>query len=84
MIEKILDRYFTKKLMTKIYDDLYIYCLDKQVIYHKNYAEFKVKKKKFKEEYYNTIFTICNDESLEAYLNYDEIIKVIIQQIKCL
>lgn len=84
MLEKILDKYFTKKLMTKICDNLYIYYLDKQVIYHKNYAEFKVKKKKFKEEYYNTIFSICNDESLEAYLNFDEIIKAIKHQIKCL
>ena len=73
MIEKILDKYYTKKLVELIFNDIVIYYIDKRVRYEKDFAIIDIKKRKYSEEYYKELVYISYGESLNTLINYDKI-----------
>ena len=62
MLEKIIDKYFAKKLEQELKVDLSVYCLDKKFIYTKHCLELSVKKRMWQEKYYVIIMVIPYEE----------------------
>lgn len=73
MLEKILDKYYTKKLMKQMKEYLDVFSLDKRIVYHKDYATLEVKRRKWKEENYIIVYSCLYDKALVELINLSEI-----------
>ena len=84
MIEKILDKYYTKKLINWIKEDIILYNLDFKFTKDKNSNRIyiKCKKRKYKEECYTNIGNIFISDSLFTIFNYDLYIKDLKEKIE--
>lgn len=72
MIEKILDNYFTKKLLDRTKDIIIMYWLDYKFEKKGNEVIIKIKQKKFKNSLYCTIDMFFKDESINKLCNFEE------------
>lgn len=72
VIEKILDKYYMKKLVDEIKFTLKYYCLDFEYKYEKNGFLINVKKKKYKD--YTTIIKIDKKYCLSYLCDYGNFI----------
>ena len=68
-IEKILNKYYAKKLMDFICENLLIYYIDKQVIYGEKLVSLYVKRKKWDTKYYELVASFSYDECFKVYIN---------------
>lgn len=73
MIERILDKYYMKKLVDKIKFTLLPYYLDFEYKYEKDRFLINVKKKKYKD--YTPIIKIDNKYCLSYLCNYNDFIE---------
>lgn len=79
MIEKLLDKYYAKKLIDKLSNDLMIYYIDKRIKFNKDSFHLEIKYKKFDEEYYNRILILPYNECFDILVNrYEDFKKQII------
>jgi hypothetical protein len=77
MIEKILDKYYAKKLEAKIKNSLSLYCIDKSFIYSKSIISLYVKNKKWKDDCYTLIMAIPYEECFELLIDNKRYISLI-------
>lgn len=87
MLEKVLDKYYTKKLMKQIKEYLDVFNLDKRIVYYKDYAILEVKRRKWKEENYITVFSCRYEEAFINLLNLgsslvESLIKMVEEKVK--
>lgn len=82
MIEKILDKYYTKKVVEQIKSNMIIYMIDKKFEYKNNCLTVYVKKKLIKNQYYWCIFKMRYEDSLYYFIHIEDVIKEIHKQIK--
>lgn len=82
MIEKILDKYFAKKLKKYISDYSLRWYLDTRFINKDNHIEFQVKLPKYKDKLYTTIYDFYKFNSLYYLLNMEDLNKAIERNIK--
>lgn len=71
MINKILDNYFTKKLLEEVKWSLIVRDLDYKFEDDKTSIWVKVKPKKYSNDFYSTIIQIRKEDSLEYLCNLD-------------
>ena len=83
MLDKILDRYYAKKLVKVILEDLRIYDLYKYFIIQEGrieiYINYNEERKKFKND--KMIYSISVSSSLESLFKIEQITKIIRQRI---
>lgn len=83
MLNKILDRYFAKKLGKSILDDLRMYDLYMYFVIEKErieiYINYEEESKKFKND--KMIYSIPTSLSLEGFFEKEQITKIIRQRI---
>lgn len=72
MIEKILDNYFTKKLLDRTKDIMMNYWLDYKFEKQGNAVFIKIKHKRFKNSLYCTIGAFLKDKSINKLCNFKE------------
>lgn len=82
MIEKILDRYYTKKVVDQIKSNMIIYMIDKKFEYKNNCLTVYVKEKQFKDKYYWFIFKMRYEDSIYYLIHIEDVVKEIHKQIK--
>lgn len=86
MLEKIIDKYYAKKLVQKLIDAISVYYIDKNVIYTKHMVELYVKKKKWKEENYVLImakpYSECFDVLVNGYMELEKTVRESIKKLK--
>lgn len=70
MIEKILDKYYAKKLKEKMEYDLSLYYVDKYFKFTNNLLELYIKDRKWKETEYILVMAIPFSECFEKIVNY--------------
>jgi len=77
MIEKILDKYYKRKLKRYLDRELLFWFIDHRYIEDRNYLELQVKKETFNDKQYKEILTfnkqeifiiLCNQEELKQCL----------------
>lgn len=71
-IDKIIDNYYTKKLLEETKWCFIVRDLDYKFIPHENNITIKTKKKKYSNKYYEGIAVIKKDEAVKYLLNYDK------------
>ena len=81
MIEKILDKYYSKKYLDYVEHMLYRYDLDYRIETKYGITKIYVKKKKYKD--YEQFFNYSNYNSLGYLINIEENMKMIEKRIKC-
>ena len=81
MLEKILDNYYTKKLLNEIKWCLISGGLDYKFVFDDYGVEIKVKKKKYNKKQYKEIIYIEKNETLKYLCNIDGFIKQFTQKI---
>lgn len=83
MIDKILDKYYTKKLLNEVKWDFIVRNLDYKFIDEGYKIWVKCKPKKYKDEEYTTIIQINKSDSLKYLCDLDnfrtELNKIIIE-----
>lgn len=77
MIERILDKYYLKKFKQYIQSWSLKWYLDTRFIKKNNYIEFQVKKPKYKDEMYTTIYSFYKYYGLYYFTNFNEFTKEI-------
>lgn len=83
MIEKILDKYYTKKVVEQLLDNLlFFYRLDHKVCWTNKKVLIKVKRKQHKKEYYKEIFNIHYSDALFYFTHIEDVIKGFKENIK--
>lgn len=80
MIDRILDKYYARKVIWYLMDGLSVFCLDKKVVKSKTHIQIWIKKKKLKDEYYEQIYTLRLENSFYNLLHIDELVKDIKQE----
>ena len=80
-IEKILDKYFARKLVDEIKFFLAKYNIDKKVVYDKYGVQFLIKNKKYNENYYKTIIDLPYKECCYCFINEIDKIKESVKDI---
>ena len=71
MLEKILDNYYTKKLLNEIKWCLIVRKLDYKFVFSREEVEIKVKSKQYDRKFYKAIAHIEKDEALKYLCNID-------------
>lgn len=86
MIEKILDKYYTKKLIEKLDLDLKLYCLDTKYNFEKEKVSVYIKKKYWNDKNYVYLASFYYKETLEYIVNYKymELLKDLAKYIKAI
>ena len=83
LIEKILDKYFAKKFMDKLQEELLIFYIDTKVTYSRRYARLQIKNRKYNDKQYKTVLMIYYPYSFTIYwTNYNKIAEEIKNNIK--
>ena len=84
MIDKILNKYYSKQLITNIEHFIIPYFVDLKVIQDKDYLGMFVyiKKPKYKETEYITIKSIYSHEYIYWLANLDKLSKQIIERVR--
>lgn len=83
MIEKILDKYYTKKVVEQLLDNLlFFYRLDYRLCWKNNKVLIKVKKREHKKEYYKEIFYIPYSDALFYFTHIEDVIKGFKENVK--
>ena len=72
MIDRILDNYYTKKLLEEIRWCFIVRGLDYRFTCNKEEARIEVKKEKYDKKYYSLVAHIQKDESLKYLCNLDK------------
>ena len=75
MLEKLFDKYFTKKIEYELINFLSIYNIDKKFVYGKNLFSLYVKNRKWKDEEYILIYTMPYVESFTTLMDIEKIKK---------
>ena len=75
MLEKLFDKYFTKKIEYELINFLSIYNIDQKFVYGKNLFSLYVKNRKWKDEEYILIYTMPYVESFNTLMNIEKIKK---------
>lgn len=75
MLEKLFDKYFTKKIEYELINFLIIYNIDEKFVYGKNSFSLYVKNRKWKDEEYILIYTMPYVESFNILMNIEKIKK---------
>ena len=73
MIEKIIDKYFAKKLKKCISTYLLHWYIDSRFVNRNDYIELQIKKPHYKEEIYTTIYGFYKPNSLFYLLEIEKI-----------
>lgn len=71
MIEKILDKYYAKKLEFMIRNSLALYFINKKFIYTKHLLELYIKLPKWQESYYTLVMVIPYTECFGVIIDKD-------------
>ena len=66
---RVLDKYYTKKLMEELKDYLDVFNIDKRIVYYKNGATLEIKKRKWRDENYKEIFYCEYDKGFMKVIN---------------
>ena len=74
MIDRILDKYYTKKLIEFIKSALVMYILDKKFEVTKDRVKIFIKKDKYNDNEYTLIGTFLKKDALEYLCNQNEVI----------
>lgn len=77
ILEKQIDKYFTKKIEFEIKNFLCVYDLDKKFVYNKNLFSLYIKKRKLENAYYILIFSMPYKESYKTLINIENVKKEI-------
>lgn len=75
MIEKILDKYFTKKLKNYASSYLLRWFIDTKFIEKNNFIELQIKKPHYKDELFKAIYSFNKSDALYYLLHFDQICK---------
>ena len=75
MLEKILDNYYTRKLLNEIKWSFTAYRMDYKFINHKEEVEISVKPKEYSERYYKTIIHIQKENSFKYMCDLDKVLE---------
>ena len=75
MLEKLFDKYFTKKIEYELINFLSIYNIDEKFVYGKNLFSLYVKNRKWKDEEYILIYTMPYVESFNTLMDIEKIKK---------
>lgn len=75
MLEKLFDKYFTKKIEYELINFLSIYNIDQKFVYGKNLFSLYVKNRKWKDEEYILIYTMPYVESFNTLMDIEKIKK---------
>ena len=82
MIEKILDKYYTKKLQQNIKKEMMFWLdIDMRFVEYKNKFQLQIKKEKFNDKEYQEILTIYKKESFIYLCRWEETKKAINESI---
>lgn len=68
MIEKILDRYFSKKAIEYLKARLAIFSCDKKVVKTKQGYELHIKNRKYNENYWKVAYKVDYDKGLDILI----------------
>lgn len=83
-IDKILDEYYSRKLAKRIRECvLFNYSLDERTIFEKNVVRIQIKKKKYRDDQYYTIFDYKYDEALGYLISFNNVRNIIENSITC-
>lgn len=77
MIDRILDKYYARKVIWYLIDGLTIFYLDTKVVKSKTHIRIWIKKKKLKDDYYEHIYTLRLENSFYNLLHIDDLVKEI-------
>lgn len=84
IIDKILDKYYFKKLKEKVKETINIYCIDykfEKSRINDSYVYLKIKNKKYNDKFYEEIGTFNTTNAFDDLLNYEEIAYKILKSI---
>lgn len=68
MIEKILDRYFSKKAIGYVKASLIVFNCDKKVVKTKYGYELHIKKRQYNDNYWKVAYKCHFNDSLDEYI----------------
>lgn len=72
LIDKYLDKYYTKKFIRYLEDNVFIaYCLDRNYVFNDIGVEIQLKPKEYKDKYYKVYHTILYEASLYYLIHFD-------------
>ena len=75
MIEKILNKYFTKKLKKYTSSYLLRWYIDIRFIEKNNFIELQIKKAHYKDEFFKSIYSFNKSDALFYLLNTEKTFK---------
>lgn len=79
MIEKILDKYYSKKLMEFLDRQLLEWFIDKRYLIKDTYVSLQIKKCKYNDSEYKEIITFAKKDAFIYLCNQSELKKVLRQ-----
>jgi hypothetical protein len=77
MIDKILDKYYARKVVWYLMDALSVFYIDKKIVKTKNHIGIWVKERKLKDKYYEQIYNLRLENSVYNLLHIDDLVKEI-------
>lgn len=81
MIEKILDKYYMKKLKLLIKQYMLQYLLDYRFVNKKNTIDLEIKKVSYNNHMYKNVYSICKDKAIFYITDYKEMQKTLNKEI---
>ena len=82
IIDKIIDNYYTKKLLEEISWCFKVRHLGYRFIFDRDEVRIEIKKNKYATRYYEPIIHIQKDEALKYLFNYDKFRKSLVKIIE--
>lgn len=79
IIDRILDRYYARKLEKNISIIFNVRGIDAKFIYSEEILEVRTKKREYKDDYYTSTFFLSYNECIYCLANINEFNKKIIQ-----
>lgn len=82
MIEKILDKYYMKKLKLLIKQYMLQYLLDYRFVNKKNTIDLEIKKVLYNNHMYKIVYSFCKDKVIFYITDYKELQKTLNKEIE--
>ena len=82
MIEKILDKYYMKKLKLLIKRYMLQYLLDYRFVNKKNTIDLEIKKVSYNNHMYKNVYSFCKDKVIFYITDYKELQKTLNKEIR--